>query len=164
MRGISRSFPTTQRDTLRKRFLHCVSVLAMCAVLGAPQVAHAVDTAGNEGDTIEFTITLGVAPNGWAVRYAYTTEDNSAVQIDDYDATSGTVTFNSGVKEQKIYVDTVDDNIEEDSEDFKLKLSDQQVNGLYNVTGWITPTDQIRGMPRTISKTGQILDNDQSTK
>ena len=110
-----------------------------------------------------FTITLDVAPNDWAVRYDYTTQDGSAVQGNDYTATSGKVTFNSGVKEQKVYVDTVDDNNEEDAETFKLYLDDQEVNGLYrDVTGWVDSTTNIRGMPSTITQTGQIMDNDAS--
>ena len=57
-------------------------------------------------------------------------------------------------------MDTIDDSETEDSEVFKLKLDNQQVNGLYAVTGWVTPTHGIRGMPREITLTGQILDND----
>ncbi len=149
----------------------CRAVLASVVLVGGvaltvPQAAHAVDTGATEGDTMEFTVTLGAAPNGWAVRYKYKTEDsNSAVADEDYDATDGTVTFNSGVKTQKIYVDTIDDSDEEDPEVFKLKLYDQEVNGLYpDVTGWITPTSGIRSMPSTITLTGQIQDNDQAVK
>ncbi len=149
------------RVSRRKRVLHGVSALAMCVALGTPQVANAVDAGATEGDTMEYTVELGVAPNGWAVRYKYKTTDGVAVKDDDYEETTGTVTFNSGVKQKKIYVETVDDNVEEESEGFKLELYDQEVNGLYRgVTGWVTPTDSIRGMSKTMSFTGQILDND----
>ena len=140
-------------------------VLAGGAALAAPQAAHAVDTGATEGDRMEFTITLGAAPNGWAVRYKYKTEDGAAVEGEDYDEATGTVTFNSGVKEQKVYVDTIDDSEEEDPEVFKLKLYDQEVNGLYrDVTGWVTPTSNIRSMPSTMTLKGQIQDNDQTVK
>ncbi len=44
---------------------------------------------------------------------------------------------------------------------FKLKLYDQEVNGLYRgVTGWVVPTSAIRSMPSTMTLTGQIQDND----
>ena len=125
-------------------------VLAGGAALTAPQAAHAVDTGATEGDTMEFTVKLGAAPNGWAVRYKYKTTDGTAVKNEDYEEATGTVTFNSGVKEQKVQVDTIDDSDEEDPEVFKLKLYDQEVNGLYRgVTGWVTPTSNIRSMPRT---------------
>ncbi len=140
-------------------------VLAGGAALATPQVAHAADAGATEGDTMEFTVTLGAAPNGWAVRYKYKTEDGAAVKDEDYEETTGTVTFNSGVKEQKISVDTIDDSDEEDPEVFKLKLYDQEVNGLYRgVTGWVTPTSNIRSMPSTMTLKGQIQDNDQAVK
>ena len=155
------------RKTARAAWRAAVAgvVLAGGAALTVPQAAHAVDTAATEGDTMEFTIKLGAAPNGWAVRYKYKTTDGSAVKGEDYDNTTGTVTFNSGVKEQKVYVDTIDDSDEEHPEVFKLKLYDQEVNGLYrDVTGWVTPTSNIRSMPRTMTLTGQIQDNDQAVK
>ncbi len=136
------------------------AIMAGSLAIVAPQTAVSADAEATEGNKMEFTVKLNVAPNGWAVRYSYSTSDNSAVQSEDYDATSGTVTFNSGVKEKTISVDTIDDTVEEDTESFKLKLKDQQVNGLYETTGWVTPTDNIRGMPRTITLTGQITDND----
>ena len=140
-------------------------VLAGGAALTMPQAAHAADAGATEGDTMEFTITLGAAPNGWAVRYKYKTEDGAAVEGEDYDEATGTVTFNSGVKQQKVYVDTIDDSDEEDPEVFKLKLYDQEVNGLYRgVTGWVTPTSSIRSMPSTMTLKGQIQDNDQAVK
>ena len=140
-------------------------VLAGGAALIMPQAAHAADAGATEGDTMEFTVKLGAAPNGWAVRYKYKTEDGAAVAGEDYENTTGTVTFNSGVKEQKVNVDTIDDSAEEDPEVFKLKLYDQEVNGLYRgVTGWVQPTSNIRSMPRTITLTGQIQDNDQAVK
>ncbi len=138
-------------------------VLAGSVALVIPQAAHAVDTGATEGETMEFTVKLGAASNGWAVRYKYKTIDDAAVEGEDYEEATGTVTFNSGVKEQKVYVDTIDDSDEEDPEVFKLKLYDQEVNGLYRgVTGWTASTILIQGMPSTITLTGQIQDNDAS--
>ena len=132
------------------------------AVLVTAQTS--IDTAATEGNQMKFEVTLGAAPNGWAVRYKYATSDNTAVQGDDYKETTGTVTFNSGVKTQTIYVDTVDDNATEDAEIFDLTLYDQEVNGLYRgVSGWVTPTSSIRSMPSEIELTGQIMDNDDKT-
>ena len=132
------------------------------AVLVTAQTS--IDTAATEGNQMKFEVTLGAAPNGWAVRYKYATSDDTAVQGDDYEETTGTVTFNSGVKTQTIYVDTVDDNATEDAEVFDLTLYDQEVNGLYRgVSGWVTPTSSIRSMPSEIELTGQIMDNDDKT-
>ena len=131
------------------------------AVLVAPQAVSDIDTAAYEGDRMEFKVTLGAAPNGWSVRYKYSTSDNSAVQGQDYKEATGTVTFNSGVKQQIVYVDTVDDSADEGPEIFNLTLYDQEVNGLYRgVTGWVEPTSSIRSMPSEIELTGQIMDND----
>ncbi len=125
-------------------------VLAVCAALGA-------DAGATEGDTMEFTVKLGAALNGWAVRYKYKTQDGAAVKGEDYEETTGTVTFNSGVKEQKVYVDTIDDSEEEDPEVFKLKLYDQEVNGRNareietrapageSASRWISPTNSPAG-------------------
>ncbi len=157
----------SNRKSLRAALLAAVVsvMLAACAALGAPQAALAADAGATEGDTMEFTVKLGAAPNGWAVRYKYKTEDGAAVKGEDYEETTGTVTFNSGVKEQKVYVDTIDDSDEEDPEVFKLKLYDQEVNGLYRgVTGWVSPTSSIRSMPSTMTLKGQIQDNDQTVK
>ena len=140
-------------------------VLAGGAALTMPQAAHAADAGATEGATMEFTVKLGATPNGWAVRYKYKTKDGAAVEGEDYDNTTGTVTFNSGVREQKVYVDTIDDSEEENPEVFKLKLYDQEVNGLYvGVTGWTTSTLVIYGMPGTMTLKGQIQDNDQAVK
>ena len=138
-------------------------VLAGGGMALAPTV-HAVDTAANEGDKMEFTIKLGAAPNGWAMRYKYSTKNDSAVAGDDYQSSSGKVTFSSGEKEKKVSVNTIDDNADEGAEVFKLKLYDQEVNGLYlGVTGWTASTIVITGMPMTMRLTGQIMDNDSST-
>ena len=140
-------------------------VLAGGAVFAAPEAAHAIDTATKEGQRMEFTVTLGGSPNGWAVRYKYETRDNAAVQGEDYERTTGVVTFSSGVKEQKVYVQTLDDSEEEYPEVFRLYLYDQEVNGLHRgVEGWVSSTLQIRGMPKTITLRGQIMDNDGCVK
>ena len=136
------------------------AVLAAGALAFAPGV-HAADAGGTEGDTIEFTIKLGAAPNGWAMRYQYSTADVTAHAGDDYQAVSGRVTFASGETEKTISVTTFDDDVDEFLETFKLKLYDQEVNGLYRgVTGWTDSTLVIVGMPMTMSLTGEIKDND----
>ena len=154
--------------TPRQRLARLPGLLAVVVFSGGAMAlsatAHAVDTTAAEGDTMTFAVKLGAAPNGWAVRYKYRTQDYSAHAGDDYTSTTGTVTFSSGQKERRVYVDTIDDTADEGPEAFKLKLYDQEVNGLYRgVTGWVTPTSGIRSMPSTISLTGQINDNDSAT-
>ena len=156
--------PTTRRKICAMSPGACAAAVTCGAVLAFASPAHAVDTSATEGDTMTFTVTLGAAPNGWAVRYKYSTEDQSAYASDDYASTSGTVTFASGQKERTVAVDTIDDTAAEPSEVFKLKLYDQEVNGLYRgVTGWVTPTSGIRSMPSTMTLTGRIMDNDASS-
>ncbi len=143
-----------------------LAMALIASFLIVPQILSAADAGATEGETMEFTVTLEGTPNGFAIRYKYkTSEDSSAVEGDDYESTSGTVTFNSGVKTQKISVDTIDDSEVEDPEVFNLKLYDQEVNGLYRgVTGWVTPTSNLRQAPRTITLRGQIQDNDGTQK
>ena len=149
-------------NTLRSAI---VAIVLAATGMGLASAAHAADTEASEGDTMEFTVKLGAAPNGWAVRYKYRTKDRSAHAGDDYESTSGTVVFPSGVKEKTVSVNTIDDNDEEHDERFRLKLYDQEVNGLYTgVTGWIAPTTRIRSMPRKITLTGKIRDDDTEVK
>ena len=141
------------------RFALAGVALAAGGVLVSP-VASAVNASATEGNDVEFEVELGHAPNGWAVRYSYKTQDGSAVAGDDYESSSGKVTFNSGVKKQKVSVETYSDNVDESSsETFKLKLYDQEVNGLYQgVTGWVDSTINLSGygMPPTMTLTGEI--------
>ena len=138
------------------------AVLAAGALALAPG-AHATDAEATEGDTIEFTIKLGAAPNGWAMRYSYATQDVTADAGDDYQSATGRVTFSSGETEKKVTVTTFDDDQDEFLETFKLKLYDQEVNGLYRgVTGWTDSTIVITGMPMNMTMTGRIKDNDSS--
>ena len=138
------------------------AVLAAGALTLAPG-AHAADAEVTEGDRIEFIIKLGAAPNGWAMRYKYRTQDVTADAGDDYLAATGRVTFSSGETEKKVTVTTIDDDDDEFLETFKLKLYDQEVNGLYRgVTGWTDSTIVITGMPMNMTMTGQIKDNDSS--
>ena len=147
---------STWRGTL------AAAVVAASAMAFAPG-ASAADAEATEGDTVEFTIKLGAAPNGWAMRYQYATVDVTAHAGDDYQAVSGRVTFASGETEKTISVTTFDDDDDEFLESFKLKLYDQEVNGLYRgVTGWTDSTLVIVGMPMTMSLTGEIKDNDSS--
>ena len=137
-------------------------VLATSAMALAPG-AYATDAETTEGDTIEFTIKLGAAPNGWAMRYKYRTKDVTADAGDDYQSASGRVTFSSGETEKTVSVTTIDDSVDEFLETFKLKLYDQEVNGLYRgVAGWTDSTIVITGMPMTMTLTGRIKDNDSS--
>ena len=138
-----------------------VSVLVAGMMLGGGVAAYAVDTAALEGSPMAFTVTLGVAPHGWELRYQYSTRDSSAIQGSDYTTAIGTVNFTSDVTQQTIYVDTLDDNDVEGPETFQLRIYNPEVNGLYRGEyGWMELMDAIEGIPHNVTYTGQITDND----
>ena len=139
---------------------------AVCAALAsvaliAPQAAHAADAESGEGQQMEFTITIGGAPTGMSVRYKYRTSDDTAEKGKDYTAETGYVTFPAGSTEQKIHVDTLDDDEVEGSEEFKLELYDVRYQAAYfNMSGWIELQQNFQGVPQTMTLTGEIEDDD----
>ena len=130
------------------------TVLATGAALGA-------DAEGDEGDTIEFTVTLSNAPRGGCVvKYDFKTEDDSAVAGDDYTAKNGTVTFSSGEKQKTVGVESLNDTVSEEDETFKLKLDNQTWLGLYhgNDVCYEEHVVGTGGFPTTMTLTGKIVD------
>ena len=71
---------------------------------------------------ILFRVTLGRAPSE-PVTVSYATADGTAVAGEDYEATSGTLTFATGETEQTVAVTIIDDAVEDSGETFRLVLS-----------------------------------------
>ena len=97
--------------------------------------------------TIEFAVRLDPAsPREVAVDYK--TIDGTATAGDDYTATSGTLTFNPGETLKYISVPILDDDIDEDDEQFTVKIEayrDGATSSNSTATGTITNSDP---MPR----------------
>jgi hypothetical protein len=78
---------------------------------------------GNSGLTpFVFTVTLSAA-SASTVTVAYATADGTANAGSDYNATSGTLTFNPGITTQTITVNVIGDTIVEPNETFFVNLS-----------------------------------------
>ena len=75
------------------------------------------------------------------VTVGYATEDGTAHAGSDYTAGSGTVTFESGAREQTIAVAVIDDSEEEGSETFTVRLSDARNATLLDGEGTATIRD-----------------------
>src|SRR5262245_11314899 len=79
---------------------------------------------GNVGTTnAAFTVTLSAASTS-TVKVHYSTFDGSAVAGSDYEATSGTVTFDPGETSKTILVPVIGDRTFEYSESFGVRLTD----------------------------------------
>jgi len=86
------------------------------------------DAAASEGSAaapgkLTFTITLSEAADG-PVTVRYATQNGSAVAGQDYQATSGTLTFAPGETSKTIEVAAIGDAVLEGNETFSLTLSD----------------------------------------
>ncbi|MFB6276135.1 MAG: Ig-like domain-containing protein [Halothece sp.] len=89
---------------------------------------EAAEGNSNETATFTFTATLGQAPSQ-AVSVDFTTTEGTAAAGEDYESTSGTLTFEQGTTEQTIEIPIFGDNIEESDESFTIELSNPS-NGL----------------------------------
>lgn len=96
-----------------------------------------------ESTTAIFTVSLN-NPSGKEITLDYTTVDKSAVVGEDYQATSGTLTFAPGETSQTIAVNILADSLDEIDEAFGIELSN-----LTNVIATITEA------------TATITDNDE---
>ena len=85
------------------------------------EVADAEATEGLDAQIL-FRVTLGRAPSE-PVTVSYATADGTAVAGEDYEATSGTLTFATGETEQTVAVTIIDDAVEDSGETFRLVLS-----------------------------------------
>lgn len=94
--------------------------LAKLSIGGGPVVKE-----GDVGVTpAVFTVTLST-PTSFTVTVDYATRDGyqSAVAGSDYEAISGTLTFEPGEKMQNILVNVIGDTVNEPDEDFDITLS-----------------------------------------
>ena len=91
---------------------------------GTP-IVRVADASATEGDDplILFRVTLDRASTE-AVTVNYTTVDGSAEAGEDYERTSGTLTFAAGETEKYVQVTVIDDEVEDSGETFRLVLSD----------------------------------------
>ena len=132
---------------------------ALAVMLAQPAVASqfsAPDIEVTEGQTATFTITL---PHGLhlGIRYAYKTEDNTADAGDDYVATSGNVVWSTGTTVATVSVDTKSDDVSDDGETFKLKLSNLQTTDIRG--NWTSSTTDIpSGIPSEATITAEIVE------
>jgi len=93
---------------------------------GKPSISIS-DVTVDEGDsgatTAVFTVDLSIAA-GTTVTVDYATADAAAVAGNDYQATSGTLTFLPGETSHTIEVSVIGDTLHEADEDFSVDLSD----------------------------------------
>ncbi|MDQ1515781.1 MAG: hypothetical protein QOE80_1611, partial [Actinomycetota bacterium] len=108
-------------------------------------VADAVATEGDSGTTpMSFTVSLS-GPDTRPVAVAFATADGSARAPDDYQATSGTLTFNPGEVAKTVTVAIKGDTLNEPDETFSLVLS--------------SPSNAVIGRAGAF---GTIIDNEQT--
>ncbi len=143
--------------------LALVAVLAVSFVIamnsGTPFATTQISTDADEGDKMTFTVNLGVAPNGYSIRYTFKTEDGTAEAGKDYTARTGKVVFASGESTKTVDVWTSTDQIEEDDEYFTLKLYNIEAKGFSAAhSGWVSFRNQLYGVPNEQSLNGEIKD------
>ena len=71
---------------------------------------------------MDFSVTLA-GPNSQTATVSYATSDGTAVAVDDYGATSGTLSFAAGETSKTVSVSLVDDGVDEADETFAMTLS-----------------------------------------
>ena len=103
------------------------------------------DATVEEGSTAEFPVTLSV-PSWQRVTVNYLTSNRTAVAGQDFEPTSGTLTFYPGDIRKPIRVQTLDDDLDEPSETFAVTLTNSNGATLADATA-----------------TGTIIDDDQAT-
>ena len=90
-----------------------------------PPTVSVGDATADEGDPVEFAVTLSPA-SGWEVTVDWATSGetgDTATAGTDFTAASGTLTFMPGETEQAVTVETTEDSTSEDNETFTLTLS-----------------------------------------
>jgi gliding motility-associated-like protein len=111
------------------------------------------------------TFTGNIAP-GQTVAADYATSNNSAIQPDDYTATTGTIIFNSSTNSVNIDVPIIDDNLIEPTENFIVSLSNIQSNlgvGFVDLQPTNTATGTINDNDNITGTTGISFQNDNIT-
>jgi hypothetical protein len=126
-------------------------------------IANASVTEGNAGTTTDmtFTVTMNTA-TGQTVTVNWAMQNTTAVAGQDYTAAGGTLTFLPGETSKPIAVSVLGDDLSEDSETFKVFLSNA-VNaniGTGMATGTINDDDPLPDL--TISDAG-VMEGDAGT-
>jgi Ca2+-binding RTX toxin-like protein len=103
-----------------------------------------------EGHTAQYTISLS-EPVGSEVTVAYTTVNGTAVASEDYQATSGTLTFAANETSKTLNVSTIENSYGEFSRQFTLQLSNPQGATISDSQGTATITDDDTAPAATIS-------------
>ena len=111
-----------------------------------PPVLMTADRAVTEGTDAKFVVSLDPA-SGREVTVSYSTTDDTAKQPGDYTTASGTLTFDAGQLAKTITVTTLNDTVDEDSEEFKFAL--------HSAANATLPDNGI-----VLEVTGTISDND----
>ena len=88
----------------------------------APELSIDDAPAVSEGETAEFTVRLSEA-SGRAVTVSYRTVDGTAVAGSDYKSASGELRFEPGETARTVTVETLADELAEDTEQFTVELS-----------------------------------------
>ena len=107
----------------------------------APSISIADVTIPDE-TAVARTATVSLsAASAKTVTVDFATADGTAIAINDYVSTSGTLTFNPGVTSQTVSVTIIQDSIDEPDETFTIGLSNPVNTSISVATGTMTITD-----------------------
>lgn len=145
------------------------STIALILILGTTSPAFSCLTTKKvsvyESQDAVFEIDSSDCQTSLYYRYKYTTVDDSAVSPFDYRKRTGTLHFSpsSGMLlplQQKTYVrvTTYDDGSEEESETFKLRLSNLEVQNNDVHRTWVSYDNGIGHLPGTKTFSAEIKD------
>ncbi len=113
--------------TLSTRVYALSSVFQVAPDTLGPGGIYVADAMAVEGYTAAFVVTMdGALPDAATVDYE--TSDGTATAGSDYTAVSGTLTFAAGETSKTVTVTIPDDDVHEDSEEFRLTLSNPSAN------------------------------------
>ena len=119
----------------------------------APELSIDDAPAVSEGETAEFTVRLSEA-SGAAVSVSYRTVDGTAVAGSDYKSASGELRFEPGEAARTVTVETLADELAEDTERFTVELSAPSGATVADGTGVGTITD---GAKERIGKINRVI-------
>ena len=127
-------------------------------------VGDLVVTEGSAGTTTgALTVRLS-APSGREVRVAYATQDGTAQQPGDYEASTGTLTFAPGQTEQSVMVRVVGDTTDEPDESFTVVLSSAADAEIEDSTAIVTIVDDDEApVPSITVDDVSVLEGDSGT-
>ena len=109
------------------------------------------DAVVNEGETALFPVTLSTE-SAQTVTVRYRTQGGTAVAGADFEAASGTLTFDPGTRRQAIEVRTLADDVEEPRETFTVSLSGPTGATLADGTALGTIAADLEGRIATVNE------------